>query len=184
MNKTIERKIDEAIKQIWLHEIENDYNNGWLLKEDTLKNSLYYHLRVKLGDLFDENNIRIFTEFTDDRFKKSHKIPDMVIAKVKEKQESDYWGDDIEKCLAVIEIKFKSNFQSSEDIYSDFEKLEYYKTELGVKCKLYMATIWEYEDGETNWVRKNGAWAKNTLTELNASYDKNTEDIRFYIWEH
>jgi hypothetical protein len=47
-----------------------------------------------------------------------------------------------------------------------------------------MATIWEYEDDETNWARKNAAWAKNTLTELNASYEREFGDMRFYVWEH
>lgn len=184
MSTRIENLIDKTLKEIWKNEIKSDYDDGWLLKEDTLKNSLYHHLRTKLGKVFDENNIRIFTEFTDDKFKGKHKRPDIVIAKVPKEQKSCYWGDDVENCLAVIEIKFKSNFQSSEDIYADYDKLKYYKTELGVDCKLYMATIWEYEDDETNWARKNAAWAKNTLTELNASYESESGDMRFYVWEH
>lgn len=183
----IESIVDKTIKEIWENEIPKDYESGWLLKEDTLKNSLYFHLRNKLGKVFEENNIRIFTEFTDDKFKGKHKRPDMVIAKVLSEQVSDYWGKDVKECLAVIEIKFKNGYKSSEDIFNDYEKLKYYKTELGVDCKLYMATIWECEDGETNWERKNSAWAKNTLTELNASYDiENTDEykMRFYVWEH
>ena len=184
MSTRIENLIDKTLKEIWKNEIKSDYDDGWLLKEDTLKNSLYHHLRTKLGKVFDENNIRIFTEFTDDKFKGKHKRPDIVIAKVPKAQKSCYWGDDVENCLAVIEIKFKSNFQSSEDIYADYDKLKYYKTKLKVDCKLYMATIWEYEDDETNWARKNAAWAKNTLTELNASYERESGDMRFYVWEH
>ena len=41
--------IDEAIVSIWEHEIKADYENGWLLKEDTLKNALYFHLRNRLS---------------------------------------------------------------------------------------------------------------------------------------
>ncbi len=185
--QAIENIIDKAIKEIWMNEIAIDYKSGWLLKEDTLKNSLYFHLRNKLGGLFEENNIRIFTEFTDDKFRGKHKRPDMVIAKVPPEQVSEYWGNDVVECLAVIEIKFKTGYKSSEDIFNDYEKLKYYKTELGIDCKLYMATIWEYEDGETNWERKNSAWAKNVLTELNASYDIDETDeyeMRFYVWEH
>mgnify|MGYP007112587977 CR=1 FL=1 len=59
-----------------------------------------------------------------------------------------------------------------------------YVKELDVNCKLYMATIWEYEDKPTNWTRKNAAWAKNLLTELNASYELGTTDMRFYVFEH
>ena len=36
--------LDDAITAIWEKEIKEDYINGWLLKEDTLKNSLYFHL--------------------------------------------------------------------------------------------------------------------------------------------
>lgn len=43
--------------------------------------------------------------------------------------------------------------------------------------------IWEYEDEATSWERKNAAWAKNRLVELNASYDEK-KDMRFYISEH
>lgn len=180
----IENLIDKTLKEIWENEIQNDYKNRWLLKEDTLKNSMYHHLRTRLGDLFEENNIRIFTEFTDDKFRGSNLKPDMVIAQIDSKKESKYLGDDIIKCLAVIEIKFKKGFDPIKDIYADYNKLKYYKTELKVDCKLYMATIWEYEDDETNWARKNAAWAKNTLTELNASYEREFGKMRFYVYEH
>ena len=45
----IMRIIDEAIKSIWVNEIRNDYENRRLLKEDTLKNALYFHLRNRIG---------------------------------------------------------------------------------------------------------------------------------------
>ena len=60
--------IDEAIKSIWVNEIRNDYENKRLLKEDTLKNAMYFHLRNRIGWLCDECDLRIFTEFTDDKF--------------------------------------------------------------------------------------------------------------------
>ena len=43
----IENVIDETIKEIWVNEIADDYESGWLLKEDTLKNSFYYHFEPK-----------------------------------------------------------------------------------------------------------------------------------------
>ena len=94
--------IDEAIISIWKHELKTDYEAGWLLKEDTLKNALYFHLRSKLGKLFDENDIRIFTEFTDWKFKHSGYRPDMVIARVNTDSDESYWGDAVTNCLAVI----------------------------------------------------------------------------------
>lgn len=187
MEDKIIRKIDKTIKHIWQYKIKKDYDNGWLLKEDTLKNSIYYHLRKKLGKFFDKNNIRIFTEFTDAEFKHSKKRPDIVIATVDfaDDVESGYYGDDIKKCIAIIEIKFK-NENAADMIYADFDKLKsyIYDLNLDLKSKLYMATIWEYEDKETCWERKNAAWAKDRLTELNASYKPGTQNMRFYIKEH
>lgn len=60
--------IDRTIRDIWKNEIAFDYEDGWLLKEDTLKNAIYFHLRTKLGKLFEKNDVRIFTEFTGDQF--------------------------------------------------------------------------------------------------------------------
>lgn len=68
-DEEIIRIIDEAIKSIWVNEIRNDYENRRLLKEDTLKNALYFHLRNRIGWLCDECDLRIFTEFTDDKFR-------------------------------------------------------------------------------------------------------------------
>ena len=176
--------IDEAIKSIWVNEIRNDYEKKRLLKEDTLKNAMYFHLRNRVGWLCDECNVRIFTEFTDWKFKHTRKIPDMVVAKVDIESDASYWGDAVTECLAVIELKFKSSFTASQDIYDDYDKLRYYIEKLGVKCKLYMATIWEYEDDETAWENENNKWAKDKLVELNASYIRGKEKMRFYVKPH
>lgn len=58
MNKEILKRIDKEIKSIWENDIPLDYEEKWLLREDTLKNVLYFHLRTRLGQLFDKNNIR------------------------------------------------------------------------------------------------------------------------------
>ena len=176
--------IDEAIKSIWVNEIRNDYENYRLLKEDTLKNVMYFHLRNRIGWLCDECDIRIFTEFTDRNFESTGKIPDMVIAKVDMSKNVSYLGKAVTECLAVIELKFKSRFAASQDIYADYEKLRYYIEELGVDCNLYMATIWEQEDDATSWVRKNAAWAKGKVTELNASFNRKDGEPQFYISPH
>lgn len=68
MNEKIIKIIDETIKAIWKNEIAEDYKKHWLLKEDTLKNAFYFHLRNQLDELLCNNDIRIFTEFTDDKF--------------------------------------------------------------------------------------------------------------------
>ena len=176
--------IDEAIRSIWVNEIRNDYENRRLLKEDTLKNALYYHLRNRIGWLCDECDLRIFTEFTDDKFRGTGRIPDMVIARMDMKKDVRYWGDAVTECLAVIEIKYKANAGASRDIFADYDKLRYFVEKLNVESKLYMATIWECEDDPTTWERKNAAWAKGKVTELNASFKRGTWDMQFYVAEH
>lgn len=182
--KVIINEIDETIKFIWKNKIAEDYNNGWLLKEDTLKNSFYFHLRSILGDLLDKHDIRIFTEFTDEKFKGTGYRPDMVIAKVNFDSDDSYYGNYITDCLAVIEFKYKQGFNSSNDIYEDYKKLHRYADNLKIDCKLYMATIWEYEDDETCWEPENSQWASEKLTELNASFKRNSDEMNFYICEH
>lgn len=186
MNNEIFETIHRRIKYIWEEKIKEDYTDGWLLKEDTLKNALYHHLRNELSIVFAENNIRIFTEFTDGEFKGTKKRPDMVIATVDFDKEdhNGYYGDDIKECLAVIEIKFK-NKNSADTIYADYDKLKEYIDALGVKAHLYMATIWESEDKPTTWIRKNASWAKGKVTELNASYIIDSDyEPQFYVYEH
>ena len=185
LTRDLMKLIDQTITDIWKYEIKSDYEMGWLLKEDTLKNALYFHLRSKLGTVFDYNNIRIFTEFTDCDFKSTGYRPDMVIARVNMNAPSEYWGDDVTECLAVIEIKYKTGFSTSNAIYHDYEKLKDYAKGIGTTAKLYMATIWEYEDDPTTWVRQNAAWAKGRLTELNASYIRNSDrEMQFYVCPH
>ena len=182
--QAIENIIDETIKEIWMNEISKDYNDRWLLKEDTLKNAFYYHLRRYLGELFDQNDIRIFTEFTDDKFSGTNFRPDIVIAQMDFDRKSDYYGDDVMHCLAVIELKYKNSLTPAKVILDDYSKLYKYVEELKLDCKLYMATIWEREDNESFWEPEESEWAKGRLTELNASFKRNTQKMRFEVQEH
>lgn len=177
--------IDETLVDIWTTDISRDYNSEWLLQEDPLKCALYFHLRNRLGKVFEENGIRIYTEYMGKPFRDAHKKPDMIIAKINTEMDYDYLGETVEEILAVIEIKLKNGFAGSNTIYNDYEKLKCYACELGVSAKLYMATIWEYEDDPTTWERKNAAWAKGRLTELNASYVRGSDhEMRFYVCPH
>ncbi|MBQ3183571.1 MAG: hypothetical protein IJB24_03745 [Clostridia bacterium] len=185
MDKTIVELIDSTIKYVWEYEISNDYDNWWLLKEDSLKNALYYHIRSKLEKVFEDHNIRIFTEFTDDVFKGTGYRPDMVIATVDEECEEKHLGKCIKECLCVIELKHKWGYSSHNDILSDFEKIKEYIENPNINCnRYYMATIWEYKDKPVTWARKNAAWAKGKLTELNASYCGANGEIEFYTYKH
>ena len=63
-------------------------------------------------------------------------------------------------------------------------KLKEYIDILKIEGKLYMATIWECVDDQTTWIRKNAAWAKGRVTELNASLTWNGCKPQFYFFEH
>ena len=108
----------------------------------------------------------------------------MVIAKVNMASDASHLGEAVTECIVVIELKYKRNFSASRDIYEDYDKLRFYIEELGVECKLYMGTIWECEDSRTTWERKNAAWAKGKVTELNASISRKTGEPQFYVAPH
>ena len=176
--------IDEAIQSIWANEIKSDYNDNWIMNEDGLKTALYFHLRKRLEPVFAEHNLRIFTEFKDAEFSESGFRPDMVIARINMNSDADCWRGAVTDCLAVLELKFKSRFLDKEAIYADYEKLRAYTERLDLSCRLYMATIWECEDDPTTWIRKNAAWAKGKVTELNASFSRKTGEPQFYVAPH
>ncbi len=108
----------------------------------------------------------------------------MIIAKIDLDANENYLGNCITNILAVIEFKYKSGYTASNDVYDDYLKLRKYTNKFKINSKLYMATIWEYEDKETCWEPEKNKWAKGRLTELNASYYPGTNEMRFYIKEH
>ena len=108
----------------------------------------------------------------------------MVIAKIDPDADVAYWGDAVTECIAVIELKYKTGFATNEEIYSDYDKLKYYIDTLGVNSKLYMATIWEYEDDKTAWL-EDAEWAEDKVVELNASYKRDSNyESQFYVVRH
>ena len=183
-NTEIIQTIDEAIKSVWENDIQSDYNANWIMNEDGLKTALYFHLRKRLELVLMENNLRIFTEFKDAEFQGRRYRPDMVIAQIDMDSDALSWREAVKDCIAVIELKFKSNFRDQEAIRADYVKLKEYINELKIEGKLYMATIWECEDDQTTWIRKNAAWAKGRVTELNASWIWGTCDPQFYVADH
>ena len=183
--KTVFKEIHNTIKYVWEYDIPRDYENNMLLKEDTLKNSLYFHIRTRLGALLEKYNIMIFTEFNTDKFRHSGFRADMVIAQMDSEKNKNY-GDCVKNFISVIEIKFKGDFKSAPDIiYSDYEKTKKYikSLSLGDDCHYYIATIWECYPDSKWWLDKDVKWAKGKLTELNADFDiRNT--MKFYVKEH
>ena len=71
------------------------------------------------------------------------------------------------------------------EIKADYDKLQYYVETLSVGSKLYMATIWEYEDDESAWAEEDSSWIKGRVTELNVSYKRNADnELQFYVVRH
>ena len=181
------KEIHNTIKYVWEYDILNDYNKSMLLKEDTLKNSLYFHIRTRLGALLEQYNIMIFTEFNTDKFRKLGFRADMVIAQIDlDKANEIFLGDCIEKYISVIEIKFKADFcKAAEYIYNDYIKTKEYIKNFGLDemCRYYVATIWVCYPDSKWWLEKDTKWAKGKLTELNADLNSKNE-MKFYIREH
>ncbi|MBN2898449.1 MAG: hypothetical protein JXO44_06725 [Clostridia bacterium] len=178
-------RIDKALKIIWSNEIIEDYNNDYLLKEDTMKNAVYYHLRNQLGDgYFNRHRLRIFTEYELEKNKEGKRQRgDIVIVKLKPKSEVEdgyNLSDRVEEVVAIIELKFKIG---GEDVIKDdvFKMRDYIRSGKYENCQYYLGIIYEREYSKEigSWLTKNQSknWAQNRLTELTAHYDE--EDGQF-----
>lgn len=178
-NKLIE-KIDFEIKNTWKKDLKIDYKKSYLLKEDTLKNAFYYHLRTRLGDeLLNENNLRIFTEY----YISGERI-DLVIAEIdSETATESYLGDSIKKVLVAIEMKYKSGSVNESVFYQDINKILPFIDTWGNDTKHYFAFIQERyfkTDDIINWIGKEeSSKIKGKVTELYAYWDKDSNDA---IW--
>jgi len=163
-------RIDEAIKQSWTEDIYRDYKQHYILKEDSLKNAFYHHLRTRLGDGFmNRNRIRIFTEF----YLHDNQRADIAIVQVIPKFEFDNSDRDhlskrVDKVLAIIELKHKSPSCKREVFIEDVLKVKkYIKLKEFDICNFYLGFIHE-SPIDKPWLtqRQSQTWAKGRLTEL------------------
>lgn len=180
------KEIHNTIKYIWEYDIPRDYEKKLLLKEDTFKNSLYFHIRTRLEALLEKYNIMIFTEFNTDKFRKTGYRADLILAQMDFDSDVSFWGDCVKNYICVFELKFKGDYKTAADEISfDYEKIKNYieTMDFGEHCHYYVATIWECYPDSKWWLDKNTKWAKGKLTELNADFNSKNE-IKFYIKEH
>lgn len=184
MNIDTIKTIDNAIKEIWCNNIKSDYENFSLLKEDTLKNSFYFHLRNKLTDRFlEENRLKIYTEYYHDGLR-----ADLVIAKLCEEPGfNGHLRNDVKDILAVVEMKYK--YDANVDPFKkDIVKVKNYIKNLDYKnCLYYLAFIHEVENPskEYSWVSKRDLkWANSKVTELNAYFIEGEESPFFNVISH
>jgi hypothetical protein len=183
IKKSVIKKIDRIIKRIWIENISSDYKNLHLLKEDTLKNCFYYHLRRKLGTRFlEENSIRIFTEFNDGDLKSKGFRADMAIVELG-KNTDEYIGDNIKSIIALIEFKLGCNYTSDNYFYDDINKVKNYIRDIKVDCLCYLGFIAEKEYSYPDWLdgRQINNWANKKVAILSANYISENDDLQFFI---
>ena len=63
VKKSVRRKIDRAIKNMWLSDICREFGEGRFIVEADIQCSFYHHLRQRLDPLFAENSLYIYPEF-------------------------------------------------------------------------------------------------------------------------
>lgn len=174
------QSIDRAIKECWLIDISSDYFDDYILLEDTLKNSLYHHLRKRLTDQFlHEHNLRIYTELHTGQKQRI----DLAIVKINPNKEG-HLRNKITEYVAVIELKLKSGQVSVDPFYEDLNKMRnYIKRHEHPNCQYYVGFIHEtdYDLTESSWLhpKAQNTWAKGKLTELSAFYHQ--ENMLFIV---
>jgi hypothetical protein len=184
LTKHIIEKIDYAIKYAWMNQIADDYNACAILKEDSLKNSFYHHLRNALDPLCRENNIRIYTEFNEKGLKSKGLRADIaIVSLIPHKNDNYFLGERIGNVLAIIELKFKGDRSTGTSaIYKDVDKTKNYIKKFAFpECQYYLGVIhvYSYSFSELRWLdkRQSNNWGKGRLTELNACYYEEHGDM-------
>jgi hypothetical protein len=97
--------LQKTIEEIWENEIKKDYENNFILNEDTLKMSFCYHLRNKLQDNLMTNNLRIITEYS---IPNTNKFVDIAIVEIDEDERITFlhYSEFVKNIFALIELKF------------------------------------------------------------------------------
>ena len=183
--EAIDRFIHQIVKNVWIEDIKNDYQNSYLLKEDSFKNAFYFHLRKRLGDdyLLD-NNIRIFTEYYID----GERI-DLVIVEIDpEKAIEDFLGECIVRIIAVVEMKYKGSTVSERYFDDDIEKIVRYINKFKSNTIFYPAFIREkafHLDEVTYWLPEEYLeCSKGKVIELYTFIDAESEEMVWLVKEH
>lgn len=172
VDKSIIRLIDKTIKEIWVNEIKNDYDEDYLLKEDSLKNSLYFHIRSALEDVLRDNNLRIYPEFY---FPELKYRADLAIVQMDTESKNYYLKDRVSEVVVIFELKYvnaSNNNEATEQwIMEDIKKFKRYVQEGQLNAQFYFAVIYENERKRMNWMdqRSSKHWAKGKVTELDAA---------------
>lgn len=165
--------INHLIEKVWLTMIPKDYDNKFLLYEDSLKGSLYYHIRKELSELMEFTNIRIYPEYQTYRKEKVRKKIDLAIVEVTEFPEVGHLGNAEIEILSAIEIKYVGGRKGDDNaIFSDVEKCSNYLSELNGNPQIYLTVIQEAIYGTNDY---------SFLQEKNVNSDKRITELLAYI---
>jgi len=161
--------IDAIIKRVWLSYIPLDYNNKFLLYEDSLKSSMYHHLRTELAELMDCTYIRIFPEYQTYRKENIRARIDLAIVEFKEFYADKHLADSEIEILSAIEFKFVGCGKADDDaIFSDVKKCISYLKKLSGTLHIYISYIQEaiYDSNDYKLLDKKKIKSKERITEL------------------
>lgn len=185
VDESLVKLLDKTIKQIWVNEIKRDYEEDYLLKEDSLKNSLYFHIRSKLQEVLKDNNVRIYPEYY---FQELKYRADLAIVQVDTESENYYLKDRVSEVVAIFELKYvnaSNNDEATEQwIMEDIKKFKRYIQEGKLNAQFYFAVIYENERKRMNWMdqRSSKHWAKGRVTELDAAIV--SEEMQFEVYSY
>ncbi len=183
------KQIDYAIKSAWLYDVSRDYGAHKLLKEDTLKNSLYFHIRRRIDCLCEMYNLRIYTEYNESILKANNMRADIAIVEMDFDIEEVYLGNKVKSVLAIIELKYG---ESPNYMFQDISKIKNYRSFTELEgCQYYLGILNErdYID-RAFWLdkRQTNNWANGCVTELDAckysSYDCNRMAFSVYSYNN
>ncbi len=166
VKESVKRKIDRAIKDIWLTDLCREFGEGRFLVEADIQCSLYYHLRQRLDSLFRENRLYICSEFyVPGQGQRGQYIDlailemDMCLPGLLRERSTD--------AAAVIELKYGGG---DNWVTSDFPKMKGYMDVFGRDCQYYFGVIDLREMARLNWLDGRSRWARGCFTELNAGF--------------
>ncbi|KMP25927.1 hypothetical protein TU52_24845 [Bacillus cereus] len=185
VNYKIIEKIDTDIKKVWKEDLKIDYANYFLLKEDSLKNAFYFHLRNRLGeDFLNKNNLRIFTEYLIN----GERI-DLAIVKIDLVAVEDYHlSDCVTRVLAAIEMKYKGASVKDDVFYKDVNKILSFINSWGNETKHYLAFIQEKylkTEDVVNWLDdEQSRKVTGTVTELYAYWNQENDETVWSVVDH
>lgn len=183
------KQVDYGIKTAWLEGISKDYSQAKLLKEDTLKSSLYFHIRSRLDNLCEMYNLRIYTEYNESILKENNMRADIAIVEMDLDEQTNYLGNQVKRVIAIVELKYGNspNYMSQ-----DIDKIKKYRTLSELEgCQYYIGTLNERDYKERAfWLdkRQTNNWAKGCVTELDAcrysEYNENKMAFSVYSYNN